>query len=289
METYFKRLKNNNSLQQEIKRYSYGDYQNNDLTLKFVYSGVQAYHLNSKNFMVYPDCFLMINKGTEYETKIECNEYVQSMSISFDSNFISDMNRTLTTPTDYLLENLEGHRNSDHQSAETLLPLKSNLLFNLNHIKSFVKNKLNDDFLLEEYLHHTFINYLEIYNKDIILAEVRLDCLKKNTRSEVFRRLNLAKDFIYFNYNQQIELKIIAENSCLSVNHLLKTFKQAFGDTPHQFLTKIRLRRANYLIKNTKYPINEIVSTVGFECSSSFIRLYKTYYNCTPARNRKLN
>ncbi|SFG80376.1 helix-turn-helix transcriptional regulator [Pedobacter insulae] len=287
METYFKRLKNNNSLYQETKRYSHGDYQNNDLTLKFVFSGTRTYKFSRKELVVHPDCFLIINKNTDFESKIESNDYVQSLSISFDSKFLQDMERTLKRPAAYLLENLKEEDPSSFHFPETLLPLKSNLLFNLHHIKNFVKNNMNDDHLLEEYLHHTFINYLEIFNQDILQAEERLNCIKQHTKAEVVKRLNLARDFIYCNYNKQIELKSIAENSCLSVNHLLRTFKQAFGETPHQFLTKIRLKRAHHLIKKSTYSINEIVNTVGFECPSSFIRLYRSYYNCTPAKNRK--
>ncbi len=286
METYFKLLKNNNSLYQEIKRYSLGDHQNNCLTLKFVFSGVQTYWLNGKELKVHPDSFLCINKDTAFESKIKSTEYVQSLSISFDAKFIYDMFRTFKSSTNFLLENRTTEGLADFDFPETLLPLKSNLHFNLNHIKYFINNNLNDDHLLEEYLHHTFINYFEIFNHDIILAEDRLDCLKQHTKTEVIRRLNLAKEYIYSNYNKRLELKAIADISCLSVNHLLRTFKQAFGETPHQFLTKLRLKRANHLVKNTESPIYEIVSTVGFECISSFIRLYKYHYNCTPSRNR---
>ncbi len=287
MENFFKRLGNNNSLSKETKRYDYGDYQNRDLTLNFVLSGIQHYKIGRKDFIVHPDCFLVINKGTDVQSRIQSQDYVQSLSISFDPKFVYDMNRVLTSSTEQLLENPVSDAIVDFQFPETLLPLKSNLLFNLHHINYFVKNKLEDDHLLEQYLHHTFINYVEIFNHDILLAEDRLECLKQHTKAEVMRRLNLAKDFIYCNFDQQIELKAIAENSCLSVNHLLRTFKQAFGETPHQFLTKIRLKRANYLITNTSTPINEIVPAVGFDNSSSFIRLYRSYYNCTPAKYRK--
>ncbi len=287
MENFFKRLDNNNSLSKETKRYERGEYQSRDLTLNFVLSGSQHYRICRKNLIVHPDCFLVINKGTKVQSSIQSQDYVQSLSISFDPKFVNDMNRVLTSPTEQLLENMGSDINADILFPETLLPLKSNLLFNLHHINQFVKTNSTDDHLLEQYLHHTFINYVEIFNHDILLAEDRLDCLKQHTKAELMRRLNLAKDFIYCNFDQQIELKVIAENSCLSVNHLLRTFKQAFGETPHQFLTKIRLKRANYLITNTSTPINDIVPAVGFDSSSSFIRLYRTYYNCTPAKYRK--
>ena len=289
MENYLKILKNNNSLFQETRKYSYGDFVSDSLTLKVVCSGTQSYQLNKKEFILQPDCFLMINKGTNFESRIESSNYVQAMSISFSTDFVNDMHRLLTSSTTYLLENVDSKIDPNYHFQETILALRSNLIFNLNHIKTFISNDINDENLLEEYLHHTFLNFFEIYNQDIVMAEERLCCLKLHTKAEVIKRLNLAKDFIYCNYNDNITLSAIAKNSCLSVNHLLRTFKQAFGETPHQFLTKLRLKRANYLIKNSDTPLNVIVSTVGFECPSSFIRLYKSYYNCTPARNRKLN
>lgn len=287
MENYYKKLENNNTVYHNTKKFSYGEYQNNDLTLNFVCSGIQNYQMNKKNFIVHPDCFLIINKGTEFESKIESSDYVQTISVSFDSNFINDIYVNLNSSTNSLLEHKTN--NLDYHFLETLLPLKGNLLFNLQHIKSFINDNLNDDFLLEEYLHHTFINYIEIFDSEVISAENRLKCLKNQTKKELIKRLNLAKDYIYCNYNKQLCLKTIAENSCLSVNHLLRTFKQVFGETPHQFLTKLRLKRASYLIKNTTYSLKDIVSEVGFENPSSFIRLYKSYYENTPSRVRLNN
>ncbi|TCC90093.1 AraC family transcriptional regulator [Pedobacter frigiditerrae] len=286
METYFKRLGNNNSLHQENKRYAFGDHLNDDFTLKFVFSGSKLYKINRRSLVVHPDCFLAINKNTSFESKVQSDQCVQSLSISFAPDFIKDMQGTLIKSTAYLLDNLMEGDAGDLRFPETLLPLKSNLNFNLKHIRRYVRDCLRDDSLLEEYLHHTFINYFEIINSDVVLAGDRLKCLKKNTKIEVIKRLNIAKDFMYCNYNQQITLTQIAENSCLSVNHLLRTFKQVFGETPYQFLTKLRLRRANYLIKNSLYPINEIVALVGFECASSFIRLYKSYFSHTPGKFR---
>ncbi|MNY61257.1 HTH-type transcriptional activator RhaS [compost metagenome] len=88
------------------------------------------------------------------------------------------------------------------------------------------------------------------------------------------------------NYNKNIRLDDIAQMACLSVNHLLRTFKQAYQQSPHQFLTKIRLQQAKHLLKNTDYPVNEIVDIVGFECPSSFIRLFRNSFNITPGQYR---
>lgn len=104
--------------------------------------------------------------------------------------------------------------------------------------------------------------------------------------AEILRRLSLAEDYIMSNYDRNIRLGDIAQAACMSVNHFLRTFKQAYQQSPHQFLTKFRLQQAKYYLRNTDYPINEIVDMVGFECPSSFIRLFKNSFEITPGQYR---
>jgi len=73
----------------------------------------------------------------------------------------------------------------------------------------------------------------------------------------------------------------------LSVNHLLRTFKQAFNQSPHQYLTNIRMQKALFLLKNSQYPVNEITSLVGFDSTSSFIRLFRGKMKLTPHEYRR--
>ncbi len=47
---------------------------------------------------------------------------------------------------------------------------------------------------------------------------------------------------------------------------------------------QVRLQRARQLFKTTNYAVNEVVSLVGFECASSFIRLFKNRYQVTPLK-----
>lgn len=287
MTTYFKRLSNNNSISLENQRYAQGDYLNEDFTLKFVFSGSKSYKINGRSLTVYPDYFLSMNKNTSFESSILSREYVQSLSVSFSSTFVNDTLAAFTKPTSFLLDNFSTYNSLEPYFPESLLRVKRNLKFNLKHIGRYIHTNISDDNLLEEYLHHTFINYAEIVFSDVLLKEDCLNCSKKNTKKELIKRLGIAKDFMYCYYNQPITLAEIAANSCLSVNHLLRTFKQAFGETPYQFLTKIRLMRANDLLKNSRYPLNEVVSMVGFECSSSFIRLYRSHFSQTPGSFRQ--
>ncbi len=50
--------------------------------------------------------------------------------------------------------------------------------------------------------------------------------------AEILRRLSLAEDYIVRNYDRNIRLDDIAWAACLSVNHLLRTFKQTYQQSP---------------------------------------------------------
>lgn len=109
-----------------------------------------------------------------------------------------------------------------------------------------------------------------------------------NIDQEILRRLSIAKAYMVINYHRNVLLGDVALEACLSVNHLLRTFKQAYGESPHQFLTRVRLEQAKYYLLNTRYPVGEIVDMVGFECPSSFIRLFKSAFKTTPGAYREL-
>jgi transcriptional regulator GlxA family with amidase domain len=47
----------------------------------------------------------------------------------------------------------------------------------------------------------------------------------------------------------------MARAACLSPNHFLRSFKKAFHQTPHQYLTARRLERARALLRQTDLPV----------------------------------
>jgi AraC family transcriptional regulator len=130
------------------------------------------------------------------------------------------------------------------------------------------------------------LSYHNVYEDENAGKYENLKFLNDSTKVEILKRLNLAKEYINNNYHQAIGLNDIAQNSCLSVNHLLRTFKQAYGRSPHQYLIEVRLERAKYLLENTTYTISEIVGIIGFGCPSSFIRLFKNVHEITPGKYR---
>jgi AraC family transcriptional regulator len=284
---YSRTLRNNNKIFSETRAHRQQSQCTTDMCFRFALTGNEQFNMGRRELSIYPDSFLLLNKGTQYTSKIDSDTPVESFSIAFDQAFLKDFNLAHTLPTSKLLDSA-GEISADvFDFNETIYPLSGDMRFNIRHLKQHMDNGLQDELLINEYLHHSLINYYRIYTHEISDKAEKLSFTNQTTRVEILKRLNLAKDYMYTNYNKNISLEELAKHAYLSVNHLLRTFKQAFNLSPHQFLIQLRLQRSRILLKTTKYPINEIVCLVGFECPSSFIRLFKNRYSITPQKYRQ--
>ena len=61
---------------------------------------------------------------------------------------------------------------------------------------------------------------------------------------QTYRGLREARDFMRYAYGRPISLPDVAEHANLSPYHFLRVYKRAYGETPHEFLTRLRIERA---------------------------------------------
>ena len=99
--------------------------------------------------------------------------------------------------------------------------------------------------------------------------------------------INKSILFINENYSKDISLDDIAKTVFLTPRYIGKLFKDEMGTTVMSYITKLRMKRACDLLKNTNKRINEIAGEVGYNNVQSFIRFFKRYYYITPIEFRK--
>ena len=114
-----------------------------------------------------------------------------------------------------------------------------------------------------------------------------IPALRPASREELYRRLHRARDYAAACLDEPITLNDMARVACLSTNHFLRTFKQAFHQTPHQYLTRIRLERAQGLLAQTDQPVTDVCFAVGFESLGSFSWLFRQRVGLAPEAYRK--
>jgi AraC-like DNA-binding protein len=114
----------------------------------------------------------------------------------------------------------------------------------------------------------------------------RIPAIKQSTRTELYRRLQNAREYLQSNLDKRISLDDVSREACLSRYHLHRTFKQVFRATPHVYLTNLRLERACSLLHAGNSVLDTTVA-LGFSSSSAFTRLFRTRYGMPPSLHRK--
>ena len=68
-------------------------------------------------------------------------------------------------------------------------------------------------------------------------------------------RLNRAIDHVTRNLNQPLPLEEVAKAACFSPYHFHRIFRAAIGETLHDFVKRVRLERALYLMSHREHPV----------------------------------
>ncbi|WP_343535464.1 AraC family transcriptional regulator [Pedobacter sp.] len=253
-------------------------------TLRFVFNGLESCTVGRKKIDIFPDSFALFNVGTVYNASINHAKPVSTLSVAIKSSLVEDFNYAFNRNDDGLFGGTGSIR---PLFMETLYPFSGAMWYNITGLKRHIDSGLRDEAWIDECLNRCLLDYHNIYQNEVLNRLNRLSSLNPATKKELFRRLLLAREFISSNFNNKIYLEDISTYCCLSVNHLLRTFKAAYGITPYQYLTQVRLQRAKLLLVGTSYPIKKVASNVGLKDTSAFIRLFSGQEGKTPLEYRK--
>ena len=107
---------------------------------------------------------------------------------------------------------------------------------------------------------------------------------------EYLLRIRRVLAFIQDNLSENLPLEKLAEIACFSPFHFQKIFTQYVGESPKQYIMRLRMERiAHYLKLYPDLNITEASFQCGFSSPSTFIRAFRKYYNTTPEAFRNLS
>jgi AraC family transcriptional regulator len=101
------------------------------------------------------------------------------------------------------------------------------------------------------------------------------------------RRAVEAAAWIDAHAHQEVGLEAAAEHAGLSPFHFLRLFAKVLGVTPHQYLVRIRLRRAARLLADDARSITDVAFGVGFGDLSNFVRTFHRAAGVSPRGFRR--
>ncbi|MEM8779760.1 MAG: AraC family transcriptional regulator [Cyanobacteria bacterium P01_G01_bin.49] len=96
------------------------------------------------------------------------------------------------------------------------------------------------------------------------------------------RKLQQAVTYIQDNLAEDISLQAIATEVNMSRYYFCRLFKKSTGITPHQYLIKSRIERAQELLSRKHQSIADVSLQVGFANQSHFTKHFKRLVGITP-------
>lgn len=98
--------------------------------------------------------------------------------------------------------------------------------------------------------------------------------------------ISKAEHYMRKHLAESISIDQVAELVCISSRHFKRRFKNATGESPLNYLQKLRIQTAKDQLENTLDSIEEITRQVGYEDSSTFRRLFKRHTSLSPREYR---
>jgi len=96
----------------------------------------------------------------------------------------------------------------------------------------------------------------------------------KHASPDTRERLRRARALIDACYDTPLDLGQISSAAGFSPYHFIRLFRQAFDQTPHQYLVRKRIERAKDLLAAGDLSVTEICFAVGFQSLGSFSALF---------------
>lgn len=96
-----------------------------------------------------------------------------------------------------------------------------------------------------------------------------------------------AREFIAQHHASELSLKSVAETVNLSAGYFSELFRQSTGLTFIDYLTRVRVARAQCLLQNPRWKMSDIAFRVGFGSISQFNRAFRRIAGQSPRVYRK--
>lgn len=100
-------------------------------------------------------------------------------------------------------------------------------------------------------------------------------------------QLRRVRDHVEQHLDSSIVIEDLASIAKLSPGHFCRAFKASTGDTPHGYIVRQRIRRAQTLMLSTREALSQIACACGLTDQAHLTRLFRKLVNDTPLAWRR--
>ena len=270
------------------------------LSIKSVVRGLGVWGTAEAERVVDSGSYLVLNAARPYSLTIDAREIVETFCLFFRPGFVEDVHRVedgdpvalLDEP--FAAEPVEEKSTAANGNARLRVEFFETLHEHDALVSPLLKRmyaRVSEGTATQEWLEDQFFAVARAMLKVRGRSEkqaARIPAKKLSTKRELYKRLLRGKDFLDSFHAEELQLNKVARTACVSPYHFHRLFREAFGETPNQYLQRRRLERARELLTSTERGVTEISLDVGFESSTSFSALFRRTFGYSPREYRSI-
>ncbi len=108
----------------------------------------------------------------------------------------------------------------------------------------------------------------------------------ENTRQQN-KYIEQMLEYIENNYTAEITLAFLSDRFGVSAEHLSRSFKKETGLGFNEYLSLLRLKKAESILKSSEASVAEVAFSCGFNDSNYFCEKFKSVYGISPLKFKK--
>ena len=155
----------------------------------------------------------------------------------------------------------------------------------------------------EKYIYLTKLKNIEQYlhygEQEVDIKEQLIEGFERNVKelfsileeSRVIYKDNVvmqACQYVVEHVDEEITLTSISETLSISKNYFCSLFKNETGENFLSFVTRIKMKRAQFLLREENLRVYEVCDLLGYTDTTYFTRLFKKYIHMTPNEYKKV-
>ena len=148
----------------------------------------------------------------------------------------------------------------------------------IENIQNACKNNMHDEISYKNESAQEFLKLVQFLSKN-----------KKTAIDNVNSPIEKVRLFIDTNIMKNIKLEDIANEFYFSKEHIIRTFKQTYSITPHQYIMQSKIRIAMIMLRHSKMSIEEISKQLSFTDAHHFSVLFFKHTGFRPSVYRSIN
>lgn len=249
------------------------------LEISYILDGSGYFLVNGTKYEMKSGDIIIFNNIEPHSWSAYKNTTMKVNSIVFSPNIIwnSDFN---TFDYQYLKPFLERTTNFNNKLPKDN-PFTSNIYNLLLMVVEEFKNKpLGYELMIKAKLLETLTYLIRNFQDDTKTFQ------KLKVKENSLERLNDVVLYLKNNYSEEITLDSAAKVACMNPNYFSGFFKETMGISFVDYLTRIRVKHSEILIKNTNLKFCDIALSCGFTSISNFNRTFKKVNGIIPSEFR---